>query len=223
MRKQGHRLGKAAWSHTGSEQPSWGLDSRGLAADSGSLSQSLPHLSSVSCMTRMCQEAAWWANQSALHCRVPSGSACGHFFILVCVLSCFSRVRLFAALWTVARRLLCPWDSPGKNAGVGCCALLQGSFPTQGSNLHLLHLLHWQAGSLSLGFSCGSAGKEYTHNAGDLGLISELGIYPGEGKGYPLQYSGLENSMDSRVYGVAKGWHDWVTFTSSPLAPPGKL
>ena len=40
--------------------------------------------------------------------------------------------------------------SPGKNTGVGCHALLQGIFPTQGSNLHLLRLLHWQAGSLPL-------------------------------------------------------------------------
>ena len=37
-------------------------------------------------------------------------------------------------------RLLCPWDSPGKNIGVGCCALLQGIFPTRGSNLCLLRL-----------------------------------------------------------------------------------
>ena len=41
-------------------------------------------------------------------------------------------------------RLLCPWDSPGKNTGVGCQVLLQGIFPTQGSHLHLLCLLHWQ-------------------------------------------------------------------------------
>ena len=41
-------------------------------------------------------------------------------------------------------------DSKGKNTGVGCHALLQGIFPTQGSNLHLLGLLHWQAGSLSV-------------------------------------------------------------------------
>ena len=47
-------------------------------------------------------------------------------------------------------RPLCPWDSPGKNTGVGCHFLLQGIFPTQGSNLRLLHLLHWQTGSLSL-------------------------------------------------------------------------
>ena len=41
-------------------------------------------------------------------------------------------------------RLLCPWDSPDKNTGVGCHALLQGIFPTQGLNPHLLCLLHWQ-------------------------------------------------------------------------------
>ena len=44
--------------------------------------------------------------------------------------------------------LLCPKDAPGKNTGVGCHALLQGIFLTQGLNLRLLHLLHWQAGSL---------------------------------------------------------------------------
>ena len=47
-------------------------------------------------------------------------------------------------------RLLCPWDSLGKNTGVGCHALLQGIFPTQGSNTHLSCLQHWQAGSLPL-------------------------------------------------------------------------
>ena len=48
----------------------------------------------------------------------------------------------------------------------------------------------------SLGFPCGSAGKVSACNGGDLGLIPGLGRSPGEGKGYPLQYSGLENSMD---------------------------
>ena len=46
--------------------------------------------------------------------------------------------------------LFCPWDSPGKNTGVGCHALLQGIFPTQGSNPRLLCFLHWQVGSLPL-------------------------------------------------------------------------
>ena len=46
-------------------------------------------------------------------------------------------------------------------------------------------------------FPCGSAGKESACNAGDLSLIPGLGRSPGEGKGYPLQYSGQENSMGS--------------------------
>ena len=50
-----------------------------------------------------------------------------------------SHVRLFAIPWTLQpTRLLCPWDSPGKNTGVGCHALLQGIFPTQGWNPGLL-------------------------------------------------------------------------------------
>ena len=55
-----------------------------------------------------------------------------------------------------------------------------------------------------LGFPCGSAGKESACNVGDLGSTPGLGRSPGEGKGYPLQYSGLENSMDCIVHGVAK-------------------
>ena len=53
---------------------------------------------------------------------------------------------------------------------------------------------------------CGSAGQESACNAGDLGLIPRLGRSLGEGKSYPLQYSGLENSMDGIVHGVAKSW-----------------
>ena len=53
-------------------------------------------------------------------------------------------------------------------------------------------------------FLCGSAGKESACNVGDLGSIPGLGRFTGEGKSYPLQYSGLENSMDCRVHGVAK-------------------
>ena len=50
----------------------------------------------------------------------------------------------------------------------------------------------------------GSAGKAFTQNAEDLGSTAGLGRSPGEGKGDPLQYSGMENSMDCIVYGVAK-------------------
>ena len=52
-----------------------------------------------------------------------------------------------------------------------------------------------------LGFSCGSAVKESTCNAGDLGSIPGSGRSPGEGNDYPLQYSGLENSMDYSTCG----------------------
>ena len=65
-------------------------------------------------------------------------------------------------------------------------------------------LLYW-------GFPDGSAGKESTCNVGDLSLIPGLGRSPGERNSYPLQYSGLENSVDRRawqttVQGVAKSW-----------------
>ena len=55
-----------------------------------------------------------------------------------------------------------------------------------------------------LGFPGGSAGKESACNAGDLGLIPGLGRSPGEESGYPLLYSGLENSMDRIVHGVTE-------------------
>ena len=55
-----------------------------------------------------------------------------------------------------------------------------------------------------LGFPCGSAGKESACSVGDLGLIPRLEISPGEVKGYTLQYSCLENSLDCIVHGVAK-------------------
>ena len=61
---------------------------------------------------------------------------------------------------------------------------------------------HWRTGRLPtpvfLGFPCGSTGKEYAYKVGDLGSI------PGLGRSPPLQYSGLENSMDCIVDGVAK-------------------
>ena len=56
----------------------------------------------------------------------------------------------------------------------------------------------------SCGFPGGSAGKESACNVGDLGLIPRLGRSPGEGNGYPLQYSGLENFMGCIVHGITK-------------------
>ena len=66
-------------------------------------------------------------------------------------------------------------------------------------------------------FPCGSAGKESACNVGDLGLIPGLGRSLGEGNSYPLQYSGLENSMDYIVHGVSKSWTRLSDFHSLTL------
>ena len=138
-------------------------------------------------------------------------------------------------------RLPRPWDSPGKNTGVGCHFLLQCmkvksesevaqsgltlsdrmdcSLP--GSSVHGIfqaRVLEWGAipiltlySKIPEGikcFPCGSAGKEFACKAGDLGSIPGLGRSPGEGKGYPLQYSGLENSMHYIVHGSHRVRHN---------------
>ena len=64
------------------------------------------------------------------------------------MLSHFSHVRLCIAPWTVAHKARLSMGFSGQNTGVGCHALLQGIFPSQGSNLHLLSLTHWQVDSL---------------------------------------------------------------------------
>ena len=68
---------------------------------------------------------------------------------------------------------------------------------------------------LNVGFCGGSVSKKSTCNAGDLGSIPGLGISPGEGNGYPLQYSGLENSMDS---GAWRAIVHWVTKSRTQLS-----
>ena len=66
--------------------------------------------------------------------------------------------------------------------------------------------------SWTCSFPGGSAGKESACNAGDLGSIPGLGRSPGEGKGYPLQYSAPENSMDCILHGVAKSGTELSNF-----------
>jgi len=70
--------------------------------------------------------------------------------------------------------------------------------------------IHWRRNRLCTpvfsGFPCGSAGEESACNAGHLDSIPGLGRSPGEGKGYLLQYSGLENSMVCIVHGVAESY-----------------
>ena len=86
--------------------------------------------------------------RNKLHIRGSCVCLCVCVCVCVCVLSHLSCIWLFVTLWTVAHQGY--RDSPGKNTRLGCHALLQGIFPTQGLKLHLLSLLHWQVGSLPL-------------------------------------------------------------------------
>ena len=87
--------------------------------------------------------------------------------------------------------------------------------------LYTAHLIFWfnlsklQTSVYFLGFPSGSDGKESACNEGDLGSIPGLGRSSGEGNGYPLQYSGLETSMDyiHSPCGSQRVRHHWMTFT----------
>ena len=69
------------------------------------------------------------------------------------------------------------------------------------------------------GFPDSSVDKKYAYNTEDPGLIPGLGRSPGEGKGYPLQYSGLENSMDCIVHGDTKSRTQLSNFHFTAAAP----
>ena len=107
------------------------------------------------------------------HSQTLKRAVCPFLFFFLCTFKLFSGPLLFffpgimgrmcvcvctrthsvmsASLWPhglLPTRLLCPWNFPGRSTGVGCHFCLQQIFPTQGLNLCLLHLLHWQADSL---------------------------------------------------------------------------
>ena len=135
----------------------------------------------------------------------------------------------FLSSLTLCNPMVWPWNSLGKITGLGCHYLTPGDLPVSGINPRS-HAL--QADSLPSelpgkpvrshscllfpyflcqywfrkGKHCDSVGKESACNVGDLGSIPGLGRSPGEGKGYQLQYSGLENSMDCTVHGVTESW-----------------
>ena len=88
-------------------------------------------------------------------------------------------------------------DSPLPVGPLNLMTFATGGTPRAGSR----HSFTFNKRLFSYGFPCGSAGKESACNVRDLGSIPGLGRSPGEGNGYPLQYSGLENSMDHRPCG----------------------
>ena len=109
-----------------------------------------------------------------------------------CVLSCFSHVQFCETLWTAAHQAPCPWDSPGKNTGVGCHVFHQGIFPTQGSNI------------LSYVSCVSCIGRQVLYQQHHLGspwspevliytIWTVVGSESGRGCGNPLRYSCLEN------------------------------
>ena len=96
----------------------------------------------------------FWFNISKLHERRVQIYIHTHIsflvFSLLTDLYVLSRVWLCATPETEAHQVPLSMEFLGKNTRVGCYSLLQGIFPTQGSNLHLSHLLHWQENSLPL-------------------------------------------------------------------------
>ena len=145
------------------------------------------------------------------------------------MLSC---VRLFATSWTVQ-----PWNSPCQNTGVGSLSLLQGIFPTQGSNPGLPHcrwifyqlshkgspkilgwvslsLLQWIFPTQELNqglLHCRQILYQlsYQGSPGDFSSIPGSGGSPGEGIGYPLQYS-WASLVTQSVKNLSAMWESWV-------------
>ena len=91
-----------------------------------------------------------------------------------------------------------PDSSVGKESA--CNAGDSGSIPGLGRSVEK----GWLPTQVFLGFLHGSAGKEFACNTGDSGSIPGLGRSPGEGIGYPFQYSGLKDYTDCKVHGVTK-------------------
>ena len=109
------------------------------------------------------------------------------------------RVRMLEPLWLSWHDSVCRHQAMSTSSVIlGLSTAPKFKRPVS-LNLHTHTKIH-----LHKGFPCGSVGKESACNEGDLGSIPGLGRYSGEGKDYPLQYSGLENSMDYIVHGVAK-------------------
>ena len=105
--------------------------------------------------------------------------------------------------------ILGPWQSQAKRSQISISVYIYISLyilpdSHRQNGLRYISIYLYLSISISRGFPGGSAGKESACNVRGLGTIPELGRSLGEGNGYPLQYSGLENTMDYIVHGVAK-------------------
>ena len=134
-------------------------------------------------------------------------------FTLVCAPS---HVQHFVTLWTTTHQDPLSMGFSRREYWSGLSFPPPGDLPDPGTESPLTSPA-WAGRFFTIGFPCGSVGKESTCNTGNLGLIPGLGRSPGEGKGYPLQYSGLENSMDC----IVTKSQTWLSdFHSGGKAPP---
>ena len=122
------------------------------------------------------------------------------------------------------RRFLSPWEAREPQLESSPCLLQLEEGP---ACINKDPEICWRRDRLStpvfMVFPCGPAGKETACNAGDLGSIPGLGRSPGEEKGYPFQYSGLENSMDCIIHGVTNSWTQLSLFHFSELPKINKI
>ena len=123
------------------------------------------------------------------------------------------------AIWILTN----PPHQSKRSADLEPCSSVCMLFTTEPVNSHIQtcpYLWLWDQAWQIEGFPDSSDGKESACNAGDPSLIPGLGRSPGEGKGYPLQYSDLENSMDCIVHGISKSqtwlsnFHSYIYMTN---------
>ena len=107
-----------------------------------------------------------------------------------------------ATPWTAAHQAVCPWNSAGKNIGVGCHSLLQGILPTQGSNLGLLHYRQPPGKPCRRYLTYFDVQYPRDSSLYVRPTTSGLGRYPGKRNGYLFKSSCLENSLERG------GWRD---------------
>ena len=146
--------GLSAPRHVESQLPDQGLNLQRPALEGKVLTTGLPGKSPLSSLKRETEERMHKSSEFGFHFAETLAKALLDFHTgtsNIIVVQFLSRVQLFYnPMDYIVGRLLCPWDSPGRNAGVGCHSLLQGIFPTQWLNLCLFCLLPWQADSLPL-------------------------------------------------------------------------
>ena len=154
-----------------------------------------------------------------------------------CMLSCLVMLNSLRLHRLQPARLLCPWYFPGKSTGAGCHFLLQGILLAQGSNLHFLHLLHWQTDSLSLFFITEPAGKpQLIYISNHKGYCSQSLLLlttvqeqcpslplPLNQKGFPSGSDGKESACNAVDTGLMPGQANnaclvYILFTVSYIA-----